>query len=163
MRVRIELPDEAATRRLGVQLAQALPRGGQAPLLVTLAGPLGAGKTCLVRAMLRGLGYAGAVRSPTYTLLEPYDFDDFSVVHLDLYRLSDPGELEYLGLDDHFAAGHVLLVEWPERAGDALPAADLAVKLDYAGPGRTGELFPGSPAGQALLQRLGADSDSKTR
>lgn len=161
--MRIELPNEADTGRLGLRLAGALPRGDRTPLLVTLEGPLGAGKTCLVRAMLRGLGHAGAVRSPTYTLLEPYDLDGLSVVHLDLYRLADPGELEYLGLDDQFAAGHVVLVEWPDRAAGALPRADLAVQLDYAGAGRTGVLCPGTPGGQALLQRLSEASDSKTR
>jgi tRNA threonylcarbamoyladenosine biosynthesis protein TsaE len=158
--MRVELPDEAATGRLGTRLAQALTGGQASPLLVTLEGPLGAGKTSLVRAMLRELGHAGAVRSPTYTLLEPYEFDDLCVVHLDLYRLADPGELEYLGLEDHFASGHVLLVEWPDRAGTALPPADLTVSLDYAGSGRRGVLVPGSPGGQALLQRLGAGSDS---
>lgn len=152
--MRLRLADEAATRALGEQLARALPAGLDGPFFVALEGPLGAGKTCLARAFLRALGHSGPVRSPTYTLLEPYEFGDRTVSHLDLYRLSDPGELEFLGIEDLFSAGHVLLVEWPERGVGFLPAADLAIQLAYADHGRVARVNPGSPAGAALTARL---------
>jgi tRNA threonylcarbamoyladenosine biosynthesis protein TsaE len=152
--VQLRLADETATRALGQRLAEALPAGMDGPFYVALEGPLGAGKTCLARAFLRALGYAGPVRSPTYTLLEPYEFEDRTVNHLDLYRLSDPAELEFLGVEDLFSAGHVLLVEWPERGLGLLPSADLTIRLAYAGQGREARLTAGSPAGEGVMGRL---------
>ncbi|MDX1624954.1 MAG: tRNA (adenosine(37)-N6)-threonylcarbamoyltransferase complex ATPase subunit type 1 TsaE [Wenzhouxiangellaceae bacterium] len=114
--------------RLGRELA-----GGQ---VVELAGDLGAGKTTLVRGMLRGLGFAGRVKSPSYGLVEPYEIDDLDVFHLDLYRLSDPEELAFLGLDDLAGPGSVLLVEWPERGRGMLPAATRRIRIDDAETGR---------------------------
>lgn len=152
------MPNEAATAALGRRLATAAPDVSEGPFFVALEGPLGAGKTCLARAFLRALGHEGAVRSPTYTLLEPYEFDDRMVVHLDLYRLSDPGELDYLGVEDLFCPGHILLVEWPERGLGHLPAADLSVRLAYAGTGRAADLCAGTPSGREVLARLGAQS-----
>ncbi len=160
--MRIPLPDEAATAALGQRLAMAVPDVSEGPFFMALEGPLGAGKTSLARAFLRALGHEGAVRSPTYTLLEPYEFDDRLVVHLDLYRLSDPGELDYLGVEDLFCPGHILLVEWPERGLGHLPAPDLSVRLAYAGSGRQADLRSGAPPGQEVLTRLEAQSSCES-
>ena len=119
-RLTAELGAEADTAALGAQLAGLVARTGRArSVLIALSGPLGAGKTTLVRSFLRSLGHSGAVRSPTYTLVEVYEFSGFNVAHLDLYRLGDDSELEYLGYRDFSESGWVVLVEWPERAGRA--------------------------------------------
>ena len=116
-------------------------------------GDRGSGKSTLARAWLRALGVAGTVRSPTYTLVERYPLaSGGEALHLDLYRIGAPGELEYLGLDDAGAA--LWLVEWPERGTGALPSADLHVQLDVAGTGRLARLHAGSDAGQAWLHRV---------
>ena len=130
--VTIELADAAATERLGARLAPLLDPGA----VVYLQGDLGAGKTTLVRGLLHALGHQGTVRSPTYTLVEPYPFASHTVYHLDLYRLGDPEELEYLGLRDFIADRGVLLIEWPERGRGWLPPADLCVRLDHLPQGR---------------------------
>lgn len=125
------LRDAAATEALGAKLAQALP----ARAVVHLHGDLGAGKSTLARALLRSLGVTGAIRSPTYTLVEPYALaSGGQALHLDLYRIGDPGELEFLGLDP--AEARLWLVEWPERGRGALPGADLDVALAVEGAGR---------------------------
>ncbi len=126
------LADPEAMEALGAELAPLL----QPPRVVTLAGPLGAGKTTLVRACLRALGYSGPVRSPTYTLVESYPLGDRTVHHLDLYRLGDPEELELIGVRDLATADAVWLIEWPDRGGDQLPPVDWALSLDYADGGR---------------------------
>lgn len=119
--------------RLGGELA-ALARS---PLVVTLTGPLGAGKTTLARAWLRALGHAGPVRSPTYTLVETYTLADTTVHHLDLYRIADPEELELIGIRDLAAIPAIWLIEWPERGTGILPPPDWQLVLDYAaGSGR---------------------------
>jgi tRNA threonylcarbamoyladenosine biosynthesis protein TsaE len=125
--MRLLLPDAAATEALGTALAQAF--GARAGLLVFLEGELGAGKTTLARGWLRALGVRGPVRSPTYTLVEPYEFEGRLVLHLDLYRLNDPAELEQLGLFDTPPDRHHWLVEWPQRAGGYLPPPDLRIAL----------------------------------
>ncbi len=147
------LADEAATRALGAALARTLEGGG----VVLLHGDLGAGKTTLARGFLRALGHAGAVRSPTYTLLEPYTVAAGAVYHLDLYRLADAEELDYLGLRDLDEPGATFLVEWPERGRGALPPADLEVRLDHAGDARSATLVGLSPRGAAWLARLETD------
>lgn len=150
--MRARLADPAATEALGRDLALPLAEAsGRAPVVVHLAGPLGAGKTTLVRGLLRGLGHDGRVRSPTFTLLEPYELSACNVVHLDLYRLADPGELDYLGLVDMLAPGSLVLVEWAERGGSRLPGADLRIALDYAGTGREARCEPLTPTGEAIL------------
>jgi tRNA threonylcarbamoyladenosine biosynthesis protein TsaE len=131
------LADAAATEALGAGLAGPLAAACQhAPFVVHLGGPLGAGKTTFARGLLRGLGHAGRVRSPTFTLLEPYELEACNVIHLDLYRVGDPGELDYLGLADQLSPGNLVLVEWAERGGDRLPRPDLRVSLEYDGNGR---------------------------
>ena len=132
---------------LGLELAAPL-RGNAA--CVTLSGDLGAGKTTLVRAILRGLGHSGVVRSPTYTLMEEYPLQPL-VLHLDLYRLADPEELDYLGLRDALAEGPLIFVEWPERGEGALPEVDIAIQIDYQGSGRVVTLLPVSETGRGLL------------
>ena len=127
-----QLPDEAATLALGARLA-ALDLASE---LIFLHGDLGAGKTTLVRGYLRALGYEGAVKSPTYTLLESYEFKRLRIYHFDFYRIDDPRELGYMGIDELMQAPAVKLVEWPDKAGDRLPAADMEVRLEVAGKGR---------------------------
>jgi tRNA threonylcarbamoyladenosine biosynthesis protein TsaE len=117
------------TEAIGARLAQALPARPAALLQMQLQGDLGAGKTTLARGFLRGLGHPGIVRSPTYTLVETYALGAITVVHADLYRLQDPLEFEALGLRELDLPGHVWLIEWPQRAGPWLPAADLNVTL----------------------------------
>lgn len=131
---RLHLADEAATVRLGVALAARMRsrRGG----VITLHGDLGAGKTTLARACLRALGASGAVKSPTYTLVEPYDLGALRVLHMDLYRLSEPEELYGLGVFDEPPSLAWWLVEWPEKGGALLPPATLQIHLQSEGLGR---------------------------
>jgi len=137
------LANEAAAVELGRELAaRARP-----PLVVGLSGSLGAGKTTLVRAWLRALGYTGPVRSPTYTLIETYDLPAFTVHHLDLYRLGDPEELEFIGVRDLFTPTAICLIEWPERGAGVLPPLDWALRLEHAGTGRTVAGLPAADSG----------------
>jgi len=143
-------------RALGARLATALQaRPAGTSILITLAGDLGAGKTTLVGGVLEALGYAGHVRSPTYTLIEPYRLAGGDFYHCDLYRLRHPDELEDLGLLElRGVVGGVLLVEWPERACGRLGTTDLAIDIRYSGAGRTVEWEAGTPAGQVLAAGL---------
>lgn len=146
-----ELPDEAATIQLGRELVHALP-SPPAGWLLLLQGDLGAGKSTVARAMLRALGHEGAVPSPTYTLVEPYEFASYFVYHIDLYRISSQDELEYLGWDD--LDGGLRIVEWPERIPGLATHADLLVRLRYAGDGRAVTLEAGSARGAAVLSGI---------
>ncbi|RUL79863.1 tRNA (adenosine(37)-N6)-threonylcarbamoyltransferase complex ATPase subunit type 1 TsaE [Dyella choica] len=147
-----ELPDEDATRELGRRLAGALDSG----LVVYLYGELGAGKTSFARAMLTAMGVGERIKSPTYSLVEGYRGQDGRPAwHLDLYRIADPGELEWLGLDALADRAAVVLVEWPERGLGALPAPDMEVQLCYRGEGRHARLQPKSARGEQVLARLG--------
>ncbi|MGF1548511.1 MAG: tRNA (adenosine(37)-N6)-threonylcarbamoyltransferase complex ATPase subunit type 1 TsaE [Thiotrichales bacterium] len=150
----IALPDEAATVAFARRLAPLIG----AVDLITLAGDLGAGKTTLVRALLQALGHAGRVKSPTFTLLEPYEIAGRAIYHFDLYRLASPDELEYLGFADYRAPGALCLIEWPERAAGWLEPADLQLTLRYADEGgRWLEASAASVAGRAVLAQLGPD------
>lgn len=133
----LELADEEATVRLGRQLAGVL---GDRPAgwLVLLEGELGAGKSTLARAMLRAWGHTGAVPSPTYTLVEPYEFADFTAYHIDLYRVVDEEELEFLGFSD--MSDGLRLIEWPDRAPSLKAGADLLIQLSYSPEGRLATL-----------------------
>lgn len=151
----LRLPDAAATIELGRQLAGPLAEAvGPGPLAVHLEGPLGAGKTTLARGLLRGLGHPGRVRSPSFTLLEPYELGHCRVYHLDLYRLADAAELDDLGVADLLEPGSLLLVEWAERGGNRLPAPDLRLALDYEGEGRRVACDAHSAVGGRVLEAL---------
>ena len=150
------------TRAVGAGLAAAIVAADlDGPLVVGLTGDLGAGKTTLVGGLLAALGHAGPVRSPTYTLVEPYRLAGRDVIHCDLYRLRDPGELEDLGLRDLMTSRSVLLVEWPERGGERLGKADLSLALGYLDDGRTVEFAAGSTYGQQVLSRLSSTNFDK--
>lgn len=145
-------------RALGARLAVAIRAADPTePLLIGLSGDLGAGKTTLVGGLLAALGHDGAVRSPTYTLIEPYRLASRDLYHCDLYRLRDPAELDDLGLRDLAVARSVLLVEWPERAADRLGRLDLALRLHYANEGRTIEVEACSEPGRRVSAALGLD------
>lgn len=147
--------DAAETRAIGARLAGAvLAADPSEPLLITLSGELGAGKTTLVAGLLAALGHPGPVRSPTYSLIEPYRLADRDIHHCDLYRLRDPDELEDLGIRDLLTPRAVLLVEWPERAGDRLHAPDVALLLRYSEAGRVVALTASSAVGKAVLAEL---------
>ena len=145
-----EPEDQEQQEQLGARLADCSP----ATLIVYLKGDLGAGKTTLVRGYLRGLGYRGTVKSPTYTLMEPYRIDGKSVCHLDLYRLADAEELEYLGIRDLLQEETVLLIEWPERGEGVLPGADLTIQISHREHGRGVAIFPESDAGELVIGHL---------
>jgi tRNA threonylcarbamoyladenosine biosynthesis protein TsaE len=152
--LRFELRDAASTERAGRALAGAL-RGG---MLVTLSGPLGAGKTTFARGVLRGLGWTGPVKSPTYTLLEHYAFSSLYLYHFDFYRFADPEEWETSGASDAFTPQAACLVEWPERVARFLPPADLAVRIvpTADGEGRWLELAATTDAGERCLTPITA-------
>jgi tRNA threonylcarbamoyladenosine biosynthesis protein TsaE len=155
------LPDEAATRAAGAELARALATGADAGAFVTLAGDLGAGKTTFVRGLLAAIGVAGPVRSPTYTLVESYATPDRSVHHLDWYRLAGEDDLDGLGFRELLGARQWVLAEWPERAPAVAGEADLAIRLDYAaGGGRTLTLVARSPTGHRTLAEFMPDRGS---
>jgi tRNA threonylcarbamoyladenosine biosynthesis protein TsaE len=147
--MKFEVADAAAMAVLGARLARVLGSG-----IVYLEGDLGAGKTTLARAILRGLGHGGKVRSPTYTLVEPYTLEQGTVYHLDLYRLADPEELEWLGLRDMLDAAALLLIEWPERGAGSLPAPDLVVRITGSNNGRSVDLVSASAHGRHILDLL---------
>ena len=142
--------DELAQEKIGATLARAIPAG----CVIYLEGDLGAGKTTFTRGFLRGLGYQGAVKSPTYTLVEPYELAGRYCYHFDLYRLGDAEELEYLGLRDMLQDDALLLIEWPERGAGVLPAADLLVKIRYEGEGRCLEFVPVADALCTVIESL---------
>ncbi|GGA72393.1 tRNA (adenosine(37)-N6)-threonylcarbamoyltransferase complex ATPase subunit type 1 TsaE [Arenimonas soli] len=146
----IFLADAGATDALGRQLAGSQPPGA----VVFLDGPLGAGKSSLARAWLRALGVTGAIKSPTYTLVERYPLPaGGEAAHLDLYRLAEAGELDFLALDE-LADARLWLVEWPERAALGLPPPDLRIRLALAGPGRSARLQATSARGEAWLAAI---------
>ena len=144
------LADEAATLALGAALAPLLMPG----LAIFLEGDLGAGKTTLVRGLLRALGYQGKVRSPTYTLVELYAISGLNLYHFDFYRFEQPEEYLDAGLDEYFQGDGVCLVEWPDQAGAYLPSADLRIRLSVVGAGRGAEILAASPRGLACLKCL---------
>ena len=143
--------DEAGLRAIAARLATAVGEGG----VIYLEGDLGAGKTTFARALLTSLGVGERVKSPTYSLIESYALPNLSVHHLDLYRIADPGELEWLGLDELAVEPSLIVVEWPEHAGRALPAPDLIVHLAHAGGARDVVLEPAGARGTLWLQSAG--------
>jgi tRNA threonylcarbamoyladenosine biosynthesis protein TsaE len=150
----IAAADEAAMVRLGARLGAVCEPG----LVVFLQGDLGMGKTTFSRGFIQSLGHAGAVKSPTYTLVEPYRLRDLDVFHFDLYRLGDPEELEFMGIRDYFGDLSVCLVEWPERGLGALPSADLVITIEQEGRGRRLIYSAETEQGKRILTHMRAES-----
>ncbi|MFL3653909.1 MAG: tRNA (adenosine(37)-N6)-threonylcarbamoyltransferase complex ATPase subunit type 1 TsaE [Halioglobus sp.] len=142
--------DEAAMVALGARLAAVCEPG----LVVFLKGDLGMGKTTFSRGFIRYLGHAGAVKSPTYTLVEPYQLGELQVFHFDLYRLTDPEELEFIGIRDYFGDMSVCLVEWPERGLGALPLGDLVINIAQQAAGRCLIFDAATERGRRVLARM---------
>ncbi|HET8705557.1 MAG TPA: tRNA (adenosine(37)-N6)-threonylcarbamoyltransferase complex ATPase subunit type 1 TsaE [Pseudomonadales bacterium] len=145
---RCESEDELVS--WGKKLGAALHGRG----VVFLHGTLGAGKTTFSRGVLRAYSHQGAVKSPTYTIVEPYHLGDIQVYHFDLYRLADPEELEFLGFRDYFLSDALCLVEWPEKGGDALPKCDVDVVIEIVPSGREIKFSARTPLGHRALQAL---------
>jgi tRNA threonylcarbamoyladenosine biosynthesis protein TsaE len=145
--------DEAQLRAIAARAAEASRKGG----VIHLEGDLGAGKTTFARALLAALGVGERIKSPTYSLIESYRAGDLDAHHLDLYRIADAGELEWLGLGDLWTPGALVLIEWPERGRGALPAADLVMHLAYAGEHRKLVAEARSERGETLLAVMFAE------
>ena len=146
----LRIESDEAMQALGAKLAKASQSHG----VIYLKGELGTGKTTLVRGLLRGLGHEGAVKSPTFSLVEPYTVNGVHIYHFDLYRLSDPEELEFMGLRDYFSAESLCLIEWPQQGGDRVPPADVLIELEHAGPSRDLQISALSPHGEVILAGL---------
>jgi len=142
--------DEAAMVMFGQQIAHATS-GGE---VIFLNGDLGMGKTTLSRGVLKGFGHQGSVKSPTYTLVEPYELGEVTVFHFDLYRLGDPEELEYLGIRDYFTDQSICLIEWPERGEGVLPLADLLLNITVEQRGRRINWQAQTEKGRQLADKL---------
>ena len=149
MLLQIDTPEsmEAFGARLGVAIAQV-------NCTVWFEGELGAGKTTIIRGLLHGRGHQGGVKSPTYTLVEPYELATGRVAHFDLYRIADPEELDYIGLRDYLQDYPLCLFEWPEKAAGMLPEPDIRIRIDYAGQGRVLRLSAGSKNGEKILNQI---------
>ncbi len=151
-----QLIDTDATVEFAATLLRAWQALDLAPLSLHLSGPLGAGKSTFARALLRGLGVQGAIKSPSYALIEPYRMGDMQLLHVDLYRLKDPLELVNLGLHELLADAQLALIEWPEHGGSLLPAPDCVIALDYSVDGDSRELSmqAQSELGLSLLREI---------
>lgn len=150
LRISFKLLNEEETLQLGRTLATVCSGGA----VIYLQGTLGMGKTTLSRGLLLGLGYDGKVKSPTYTIVEPYEWDELNVYHFDLYRLDDPEELELMGARDYFSDASLCLVEWPERGEGWIPGADLDICFERAGNGRQLWLSACTEKGREMLLAL---------
>lgn len=149
MKAEFYLADETAQAALGTQLGRLFIEG-----IVYLEGDLGCGKTTFSRGWIQGQGHKGAVKSPTYTLVEPYLLKDRPIYHFDLYRLADPEELEYIGVRDYFDNNALCLIEWPQQGLDFLPKADLHLTFTHQSSGRKLVIEAFTPAAKAALQQL---------
>lgn len=145
-----ELPDLQATEEFAGALAKCLLPG----LIIYIHGDLGAGKTTLVRSMLFALGHSGAAKSPTYTLVEPYQINAITINHFDLYRLADPAELEYIGIRDYINSHSICIFEWADKGVGYVPPADIDITLQFTANGRKAIVVAKTNMGQAVLQEL---------
>jgi len=150
MTLEVHVQGDQAMERLGADIGRALDWRGS----IWLSGDLGAGKTTLSRGLIRAAGHEGAVKSPTFTLVEPYDLDVGSIYHFDLYRLADPEELEFLGIRDYFSDTSLCLVEWPDKGAGVLPEPDLSIRIRVDGEGRTLQIDGHGERGLAASQWL---------
>lgn len=157
---RLYLGSDAEMTGFGERLGHAVRAAGGG-LTIYFVGQLGAGKTTLVRGLLRALGVTGPVRSPTYTLVEPYEIDGRMAFHMDLYRLADPEELEYIGIRELDDAESIRLIEWPERGKGALPEADLTIGIAFEGHGRRLAVETGTTAGREIAESLRESLESR--
>lgn len=146
----VDLPDLQATEALASDLSKCLLPG----LIIYLHGDLGAGKTTFVRSMLFALGHTGAAKSPTYTLVEPYQINALTINHFDLYRLADPSELEYIGIRDYINAHSICLFEWAGKGIGYVPPADIEITMQFTANGRKAILVSKTKIGQTVLQEL---------
>jgi tRNA threonylcarbamoyladenosine biosynthesis protein TsaE len=146
----LDIQNEQAMLDLGNLVANICPNWA----IIFLRGNLGAGKTTFVRGFLRGLGFEGIVKSPTYTIVEPYQFEDFVVFHFDLYRIHDPQELEFIGIQEYFSTDSICLIEWPENGGKLLPPPDLSCYITARDVTRRVKLMAHSARGMEILKRL---------
>lgn len=145
-----ELADEEAT----VALARSLAKQCNQSMVIYLEGDLGAGKTTFSRGFIQELGHVGKVKSPTYTLVEPYEIGSWRVFHFDLYRLSDPEELEFMGIRDYFDSDCICLIEWPDKGANLLAPADLHISIEYKQTGRVLSMQAKSAKGTDVLRLL---------
>ncbi|WP_051302514.1 tRNA (adenosine(37)-N6)-threonylcarbamoyltransferase complex ATPase subunit type 1 TsaE [Sedimenticola selenatireducens] len=152
----IRADSERKQELIGMALSRVVPSS----CLIYLTGDLGAGKTTLARGFLRGLGHAGSVKSPTYTLIEPYEIGNRRCYHLDLYRLADPDEIEFLGLRDMLQDDAIMLVEWPEQGQGALPEPDLLIRIRYLEDGRELVIEAETDSGARLMEKLALELDA---
>lgn len=150
MKLKKQLANEEETLALGAELANAIHAGA----IIFLNGVLGAGKTTFTRGFLRGLGYRDKVKSPTYTLVEPYEISNRHIFHFDLYRLQTAEELRQIGIEEYFSATAICLIEWPEKGFPVLPTADLICHLTFSDTGRLIQIEAQSRKGEEILQRL---------
>lgn len=147
----MQLEDESATQAFGTRVAKLC----KPPLIIYLSGELGAGKTTFARGFLRAFGYKGNVKSPTFSLLESYQFNHVRIYHFDLYRLSDPSELEFISIRDLSAEEDAIcLIEWPNRGGDAVPKADLVFSFEHSNDHRAVEFRFESTQGQLIIDKI---------
>lgn len=151
MNLKIDLPNEKATKSLGLKIAQSLP-SVISDMTVVLKGEMGAGKSTIVRSVLRGMGYRNIVPSPTYTIVEPYEVQSGKIYHIDLYRISNPDELEFLGWSD--LNDGLKFIEWPERVPLLFEQADLILSLEYISSGRTLEFSSRTKKGDDIVQKV---------
>ncbi len=150
----IFLPDEQATVACGQHLADIIKNELKQGVVVYLNGGLGAGKTTLTRGFVRGMGHQGNVKSPTYTLVEPYELDPWQVYHFDLYRLADPEELEFMGIRDYFNDQSCCFIEWPEKGAGLLAKPDLTINIAYVDEQRLVSIAHQTELGEQVVQAL---------
>ncbi|MEW6983562.1 tRNA (adenosine(37)-N6)-threonylcarbamoyltransferase complex ATPase subunit type 1 TsaE [Colwelliaceae bacterium 6471] len=156
------LIDETATIAMGKALSTVVKQVLKRGVVVYLNGELGAGKTTLTRGFVQGMGHVGNVKSPTYTLVEPYEIDDWCVYHFDLYRLSDPEELEYMGIRDYFGDKNSCFIEWPEKGYGLLAEADITINIEYNNEQRNITFTVNSELGSRALTALVNIVEEKT-